>query len=280
MMDKNSWSRNDILATDYPFPVPSYRFDQKYEVFKRANEYNLFSRDHYPIKLPDSHSRAVVLALEMDYRTISCSTNGIAGAATGLGYSKMAFTANSVANFIRGLGWQAAPCGNDTGLSVPLAMAAGLGEAGRMGLLITKPFGPRVRLCKVFTDMPLAVDSYQPFGVAEFCRQCKKCVKHCPANCIPAGEPTYEGDSVSNHSGTLKWYTNPEKCHRFWIKNKMDCTNCIQTCPFNKPPGILHDISRVAIHNWPMLNRFFVWMDDLLGYGKSHHHQEYWSATS
>jgi epoxyqueuosine reductase QueG len=47
-----------------------------------------------------------------------------------------------VAAFIRGLVHQAVPSGNDTAL----AIADGLGELGRMGLLITEKFGPCVRL--------------------------------------------------------------------------------------------------------------------------------------
>jgi len=38
---------------------------------------------------------------------------------------------------------------------------AGLGELGRNGLLVTPEFGSRVRLCKVFTELPL-----QPLGEA------------------------------------------------------------------------------------------------------------------
>lgn len=43
---------------------------------------------------------------------------------------------------------------NDISLSIPLAIEAGLGELGRNGLLITKDFGPCVRLCKIFTTCP------------------------------------------------------------------------------------------------------------------------------
>jgi len=39
--------------------------------------------------------------------------------------------------FIRNLGYEAIQCGNDTALSIPLAIDAGLGELGRNGLLIT-----------------------------------------------------------------------------------------------------------------------------------------------
>lgn len=189
------------------------------------------------------------MAIEMKHEEIAHSPNAIGGAATGLGYSRMAFVANLVANHIRGLGYQAAPSGNDTALSIPLAIAAGLGELGRMGMLVTEKFGPRVRICKVFTDMPLAPDTYRPFGVTEFCRTCKKCAKHCPSKAISSGDPTVSGESISNHSGVLKWYINPGKCYKFWVKIWLDCTNCINVCPFNKPAGFLHDTTRKVIRN-------------------------------
>lgn len=47
---------------------------------------------------------------------------------------------------------------NDTALAIPYAIKAGLGEYGRHGLLITPEYGPRVRIGKIFTDMPLAHD--------------------------------------------------------------------------------------------------------------------------
>ena len=130
-----------------------------------SHEFNLLNQEHKPLELPEGCTNAVVMAVEMDYETCGYSPDGISGASTGLGYSQQAVLANLVATFIRGLGYRAAPSGNDTASSIPLAMAAGLGELGRMGLLVTREFGPRVRICKVFTDMPLAHDDYAPFGV-------------------------------------------------------------------------------------------------------------------
>ena len=40
-------------------------------------------------------------------------------------------------------------------ISIPIAIDAGLGQLGRMGLIVTPKYGPRVRLAKVITDMPL-----------------------------------------------------------------------------------------------------------------------------
>ncbi len=244
-----------------------------------SHEYNTLTQKHSPLKLPEDHTNAIVMAVEMDYRAISYSPNAIASAATGFGYSMMAFVANSVAIFIRSMGYDAAPSGNDTALSIPLAMAAGLGELGRMGLLITPQFGPRVRFCKVFTNMPLIHDTFRPFGVKKFCENCLKCARSCPSHAISYEPPTIQGVTISNHSGVLKWYIDPEKCYRFWADNRMDCTTCVYACPFNKPQGILHDGVRFAIRTMPVLNRLIAKTDDLLGYGKPKHGKEFWNIT-
>lgn len=241
-------------------------------------EYNPVTKEHRPLELPEGCNSAIVIAVAMDYDSVRYSPNAISGASTGLGYSMQAVVANMLATFIRGLGYKAIPCGNDTALSIPLAMAAGLGEIGRSGLLITEKFGPRVRLCKVFTDLPLDHDSYRPFGVRQFCESCKKCAKFCPSQAISHGNPTTRGSTISNFSGVEKWYINPEKCFRFWAKNRMDCNNCVISCPFNKPRGILHNAVRRIIRKFPSFNRVIIWMDNLLGYGKSVKRKDFWES--
>ena len=233
-----------------------------------SHEYDLIEKEHRPLELPEGCNQAIVMGVEMDYDACRYSPDAISGAATGLGYTKQAIVANLMAAFIRGLGFRAQPSGNDTALSIPLAMAAGLGELGRNGLLINEKFGPRVRICKVFTDLPLTVDSFKPFGVEAFCKTCKKCAHHCPSQAISSGEPTLEGPTISNFSGTRRWYINPEACFLFWAKNWMDCNNCVKMCPFNKPSGKLHNAARFTIKHLPLLNPLLVKVDDLSGYGK------------
>jgi len=244
-----------------------------------SHEYNKVTREHNPMEIPEGCHNAIVMAIAMDYKTFQMSPSGEMGAAAGLGYSKMAFVANLVAIFIRGLGYRALPSGNDTAISIPLAMAAGLGEVGRSGLLITQQFGPRVRICKVFTDLPLHYDTYQPFGVKAFCEVCRKCAKACPSQAIPYGDMTTEGYNISNHSGVMKWYVNMEKCFMFWAKNHMECGNCIRVCPFNKPGGLIHDFSRAMIRRTPLFNRYLRWVDDILQYGKRVSPTAFWDNT-
>ncbi len=244
-----------------------------------SHEYNTVTREHYPIELPEGCHNAIVLGIAMDYDRIRTSPTTIQGAEVGLGYSMMAFVANLLSIFIRGLGYRAIPCGNDTALSVPLAMAAGLGEPGRLGFIISEKFGPRIRLCKVFTDLPLSYDAYRPFGVTEFCQTCKKCAKYCPSRAIPNGVMTTEGPNISNQSGTHKWYVDAEKCFSFWAKNRSDCANCIRVCPFNKPAGKIHDFSRLLVRKkTPSFNRFLLWVDDILGYDKSVSAGKFWDS--
>ena len=138
-----------------------------------------------------------------------------------------------MAEFIRNLGYKAIPMGNDTALSIPLAIDAGLGQLGRNGLLITPEYGPCIRICKVFTDLPLFVDKPIEFGVTKFCKTCSKCADACEADAIQkTNEPSFKTECISNNQGILRWAVNHDKCYSFWIENGGDCSNCIAACPF------------------------------------------------
>jgi reductive dehalogenase len=241
-----------------------------------SHEYTRNTREYFPIRLPDGLETAIVMAVAMDYDTIRSESVVLQSTTVAKAYSTMAFVANLVAGFVRTLGYRAIPAGNSLTLSIPLAMAAGLGESSRMGLLITETHGPLVRICKVLTDMPLACDTYRPFGVTEFCKTCKTCAQVCPSQAIPHGGQTTEGPSRSNHSEILKWYLNSEKCLSHWAKMHVDCSQCVRVCPFNKPPGMIHDLTRFFIKRTTRLNRLFVWLDRTMGYQKRLPVKRFW----
>jgi epoxyqueuosine reductase QueG len=123
---------------------------------------------------------------------------------------------------------------NDTALAVPLAIKAGLGEYGRLGLLITPEFGPRVRIGKIFTDLPLAHDRPRSFGVTEFCETCRRCSDACPVNAIPDGPPSDDVHNRSNLIGVKKWTVDAEPCFKFWANQNSDCSICVRVCPYNR----------------------------------------------
>ena len=196
----------------------------------RLNRYWLYE----DTDVPEKFQNVIVMAVEMEADGIATSPAVPAAAATGVGYSKMAFILACMDEFIRNLGYEALQFGNDTALSIPLAIDAGLGELGRNGLLITPEYGPRVRLCKIFTDLPLEPDRPIEFGVKEFCKKCKLCAEHCETGAISLdNEPCFEVACRSNNPGALKWYVDVERCYLYWCKNGTDCSTCIKVCPFN-----------------------------------------------
>ena len=158
------------------------------------------------INLPVGVKHVIVLLIQMDYSALMTSPKLPASITVGNAYSSAAFAVNCLADAIRNLGYQAIPSVNSTGLSVPLAVLAGLGEFGRNGLLIHPKYGQSIRIAKVFTDFPLNADSPINFGAFDFCRACKKCAKFCPSQSISEGEPTWESpwNTPSNNNGVYK----------------------------------------------------------------------------
>jgi reductive dehalogenase len=231
-----------------------------------------------PVKFPFKPKSVIVMALEMDYEAFKTAPSLIEQAATGNQYSNMAVVSHKVASFCRQLGYKAANCGNDTAMSMPLAIHAGLGEMSRMGLLVTPEYGPRVRLCKVFTDIELVPDKPISFGVTEFCKVCMKCADNCPSGAIPRDvEPSFKTANKSNNPGAKKWCIDAEKCFQFWAENGGDCGTCIASCPYNKTDEWHHVLSSKMTQTpaRPVLRYF----DELFGYGKTYNEKviaEYW----
>ena len=224
--------------------------------------------------IPDDCQYAIVMAFAQNRRMVQTSPSMLSMAATFQGYSRMGFGSITLAEYIRMEGYTAIPCKNDTGLSVPLAVDAGLGEVGRNSILITPEFGPNVRLAKVITNMPLTPDRPIEFGVEEFCKSCKKCARECPSKSITEGDKAWDGQSGCNNGATYKYHNDLKKCHLFWIENGSSCMNCVAVCPFTKGAMVTHDFTRYAIDYAPWLNGIWLTLDDAFGYGELRSHDE------
>lgn len=212
-----------------------------------TNKYSRLTQAEKPNELLDGLQSVIVLAQEMEAELIDTAPSALSGAATGLGYSKDTVVLLGVTQYIRNLGYRAVASLNDSALAIPLAIQAGLGEYGRHGLLITKEFGPRVRLGKIFTDLPLAHDQPIHFGVREFCNECRQCTQACPAKAISNFIPTAEIFNQSNLVGVRKWSVDAEKCFKFWVNQNSDCSICIRVCPYNR------DFSKWSNRLWQRL---------------------------
>ncbi len=240
--------------------------------------YSTGTKEYKPIEIGEEYKYAIVMAHEMDYHGIEQSPNHLSQAAVSTVYSRMAVISAQLAQYIRGLGYKAIPMGNDTATSIPLAIDAGLGEISRMGLLITPEYGPRVRLNKIFTDMPLKPDSPIEFGVWDFCMECEKCARFCPGQAIMRGKPTERPVSISNRANVLRWPLDGVKCFTYMASSGCDCGVCIRVCPFNKMPGMLHDWVRWGVKNTRWLAPLFIRADDALGYGGKVSTDAFWNS--
>lgn len=166
--------------------------------------------------LPEGLPTVIVLGHEMDEELVATYPSALAGAATGREYSHEASVVMQLAAYIRNLGYEAVASMNDTGLVIPFAIKAGLGEYARNQLVITPEFGPRLRFSKIFTNLPLAHDVAKPLGVRAFCDTCTKCADNCPPKALPYGPPVEGGANRSAIKGVTKWTSDAEKCFGFW----------------------------------------------------------------
>ena len=187
-----------------------------------------------PNELPGDLTSVIVLGHEMDADLVATYPSALAGAATGREYSHEAAIVIQLAAYIRNLGYEAVASMNDTGLVIPYAVKAGLGEYARNQMVITPEFGPRLRFSKIFTNLPVAHDTPNPIGIRGFCDICTKCADACPVKALPYGTPKIGGENISAIKGVRKWTSNAEKCFSFWAKTTTDCAICMRVCPFNR----------------------------------------------
>lgn len=61
------------------------------------------------------------------------------------------------------------------------AVQGGLGWIGKNGLVITKKYGPRVRLSTILVDLDLPFNHYEE---KDGCGECNICVESCPTRCL------------------------------------------------------------------------------------------------
>jgi len=232
--------------------------------------------------IPRKMKWVVAIAIPMDLDLLSRTPTPLGDAASALGYSHSAFVVSSLAVFIRGLGYEAIPCVNDTAQSIPFAIDAGIGELSRLNKLVTPEFGPAVRLCKVFTDLPMACDKPVDFGLVEFCKTCKKCAEACPSRALSFdNEPSFKTKGPWNNPGHKTWFEDSYKCFEYWQKSGSACGVCLASCPYTKgDQAWMHEAVKATASIAPEADGVFRIMDNAFCYGKQHDPEKWWTKHS
>jgi reductive dehalogenase len=214
-----------------------------------------------PIEFQESW--ALAFSVEMDHQIMRSAPAAPVVAESARRYVQAARIAVDLAELIRSWGYPARAHidGNYRVIAPLVAADAGLGEIGRMGILMTPRLGPRVRLGVVTTSLPLSPDGPgdNP-ATLDFCTICQKCADNCPPKAIPSGnrEPVDSG---------LRWQLDSDACFRYWSAVGTDCGRCMTVCPFSHPDNFAHNLVRWLIRTSPGARRPLLWADDLF-YGR------------
>jgi ferredoxin len=210
-----------------------------------------------------NHDFAIVFAVEMDKEMLDPAPAGPVIMESSRQYLTAGIIALQAAGMIRQLGYCArAHIDGNYRIICPLAARdAGLGEIGRMGLLMTPALGPRVRLSAVTTGLPLIADARRRDGtMIDFCRRCKKCAEVCPARAIPF-------DDRREIDGARRWQIDSEACFTYWCRTGTDCARCVIACPYAHPDHPLHNLVRLGVRNSALFRETARRLDDLF-YGR------------
>ena len=223
----------------------------------------------YGAEIALDHQFAIAFTVEMDHEMVGANPTPPGMMESARQYVEAGRVAVQLAAAIRQMGYDARAHidGNYRVIAPLVARDAGLGEIGRMGLLMTPHEGPRVRLGVVTTTLELLEDGRNASeAVIDFCTICKKCAENCPSKSIPF-EPRQDMD------GVLRWRINPESCFLYWNVIGTDCGICMTVCPYSHPDTLPHNMLRWGIARSGFVRRAALWMDDIV-YGKKPAHRE------
>jgi len=116
--------------------------------------------------------------------------------------------------------------------------ARGLGMQGKNTVLITREYGPKIRLGAVLTSAEIEPDD--PFS-GDLCGDCKRCIRICPTKALKPREiaikrcvvyalkgPELTDEYPDVRTLTEKFITRPT------ARSLIECTRCLDVCPIGR----------------------------------------------
>jgi reductive dehalogenase len=245
----------------------------------RVPESAYYSHNKQGRPIEACYPNALIIVMRKEAHTMHAS-NGRDWAGDPLSfqaYQHLGLVAETLANYIRRLGWEALPqygpsfVNRYIVLLPPLLLAAGIGEVSRAGIILNPYLGLGYKAAAVLTDMPLIYDQPVDFGLQRFCQSCKICAENCPSKAISAGDKVI-------YNGYETWKLDTRRCASFNFTNKNGtmCNRCVKSCPWTRPPTWSNNLVRNMVMYSHLAQRIAIRGAYWLKTGNAHLDEKWW----
>ena len=173
------------------------------------------------------YEHAICLAVEQDYVKTQTGPSPDSDIARFETYEVEQEICLKLCDYLRSRGYRGqVHDGSDcSGPYIPMFVAAGLGQLGANGQLLSPHFGSRSRLMLVTTDAPVTYDEPADFGIHKFCQECQVCVNRCPGRAISRDKVWWRG--VQRNKLIY------DRCRPVMVTYH-GCAVCMIVCPIQK----------------------------------------------
>ena len=173
------------------------------------------------------YNHVICLALEQDYYQTQTGPSMEAEYAHFGTYEIQQAMCLKLMDYIRSRGYHAQlhDGSDNSGPYIPLFVAAGLGQLGANGQLLSPHFGSRSRLMLVTTDAPVTYDKPIDYGIQKFCQECQVCVNRCPGRALVRDKVWWRGVEKNK----LIY----DRCRPVMVKYH-GCAVCMIVCPIQR----------------------------------------------
>ncbi|HAA95514.1 MAG: hypothetical protein FI717_10150 [SAR202 cluster bacterium] len=173
------------------------------------------------------YPNAICLALEQDFAETQTAPSMAAEHGHYGTYEIQAPMGLRMVDYILSLGYHAQLHGpsNHSAATIPMFVAAGLGQLGANGQLLTPHAGARCRLQIITTDAPVTMGEPIDYGLHAFCQVCQVCVNRCPGRALMREKIWWRG--VEKNKLIYK------RCRPVMSRYE-GCAICMKVCPINK----------------------------------------------
>jgi ferredoxin len=167
--------------------------------------------------------RVIVCVLEQNYATTQMLPSSASEQAALSTYAELMDSMTALCGWLNREGYRAH--GDDQegeSIFIHYGVAAGLGQLGLNGQLLTPQAGSRCRLGVIYTDARLDLDAPVDYGIEGVCDRCQACVRRCPVGAIPG--------TRREHRGVTKIKLNTKRCFPV-VAQAAGCAVCMKVCP-------------------------------------------------